>query len=238
MKNKKTDKYSAGSTGSLPSDDYRETFNRVMSVQMAQTLKGDIARINLPIFWGLAAEAAINELMGNQVIAGRGRKVGAYHTVLGTLHVEVDDDEDSQQCMSFNCEEQHWTKADELPAHTKVGDLRSTGVTRDEFHIMVARVHPPHNRIEMLDLTLRFWPKWAEQMGFDWKRADFPEYVWDWEEDVRALGILFYPDFKQTADFRRTVPPALGKKIGRLRDRIVKSMRAHTGKGSVIIAVP
>jgi hypothetical protein len=57
----------------------------------------------------------------------------------------------------------------------------------DLYHAWVARKHA-NGRIEMIDVSLGFWPAMAEAVGFTWQRQDFPRYLWTWMDEVYFGG--------------------------------------------------
>jgi hypothetical protein len=53
----------------------------------------------------------------------------------------------------------------------------------EPYHAWVARQHR-NGRVEMVDVTLGFWPRAARELGLAWQRPGFPSFLWTWADEL------------------------------------------------------
>jgi hypothetical protein len=71
-----------------------------------------------------------------------------------------------------------------------------------EFHAVMIRTHLD-GRHEVADLSSRHYRAWAERSGLGWDLPAPPPYVWGWQTDVAARGIVFTADPELTTQVRQ-----------------------------------
>jgi hypothetical protein len=70
------------------------------------------------------------------------------------------------------------TDASNIPDH-----MCGTQVHAQGYHTWLARRHR-HGRVEVVDFSWGFFPRWAAHVGLTWGRPDMPSYLWDWVEGI------------------------------------------------------
>jgi hypothetical protein len=88
----------------------------------------------------------------------------------------------------------------EIPDH-----ICGTGPTiPGSYHTWLARKHRS-DRIEIIDFSWGFFPRWAAHVGLTWTRTDAPSYLWDWAEDIGERPKRYDVRYASSFDLRRQI---------------------------------
>jgi hypothetical protein len=72
------------------------------------------------------------------------------------------------------------------------------------FHAWLAR-KPRGGRVEMIDFSWGFFPRWAAHVGLRWARTDAPSYLWDWADEIGERPKRYDARYKASFDLRRQI---------------------------------
>jgi hypothetical protein len=88
----------------------------------------------------------------------------------------------------------------DIPDHMCGTGLEMPG----SYHTWLARQHHG-GRIEMIDFSWGFFPRWAANVGLAWARTDAPSYIWDWADEIGERPKRYDVRYASSFDLRRQI---------------------------------